>query len=100
MGEKLTYGPRYIVVNVSWVIFGVPMLKTFRTVSPVLVVCGVGGTENRTAVLKKHVLTRRSGGGGGAVPSSCDVVGGWCVVLVMVAVLRRRRRRFRSVPIT
>jgi hypothetical protein len=47
--KKLTYD-----------IFGMrTVLKIFRTVFPVLVlVCGVGGTENRAAVLKKRVLTR------------------------------------------
>jgi hypothetical protein len=59
---------------------GRTVLKTFRMVFPVLVlVCGVCGTENRVAELKKCALTRRSGCD--AVPSSCChcvLCGVWC----------------------
>jgi hypothetical protein len=83
-GEKNLHTARDTLSStylISFLVFlGRKMLKTFRTVSSVLVVCGVGGIENRTAVLKKRVLTCRSGGGGGgAVASSCGVVCGvWC----------------------
>jgi hypothetical protein len=90
--KKLTYGPRYVDDNVSWVIFGVPRSYGAENLSygvpgvGVGVWCSrVGGIENKAAVLKKRVLTRWSGGRSrDAVPSSCGVV---CVVLVIVVLV-------------
>jgi hypothetical protein len=59
-GKKLTYGPRYVDDNVSWVIFGVPRLYGAKNLSYGVPNVGVGGTENREAVPKKRVLTRHA----------------------------------------